>query len=85
MESLPSTNPEVFHLFSEFGDFVVSRTGNPFSAIGVDHRHKQLNKDVKGNGGMVGLTEKSVDGVLVVPKNPELWGNSKCNTFQCNA
>ena len=25
--------------------------------MGIDHRHEQLNKDVRGDGGAIGLTE----------------------------
>ena len=57
MENLHKTDPCVYDEFSKYGNFVISRTKNPFSAMGIDHRHEQLNKDVKGNGGMIGLTE----------------------------
>ena len=26
--------------------------------MGIDQRHEQLNKDLKGDGGMIGLTEE---------------------------
>ena len=57
MEVLDETDPEVLTEFLINGNFVVSRTRNPFSAMGIDQRHEQLNKDVKGDGGAVGLTE----------------------------
>ena len=41
------------------GNFVVARTKNRFSSMGIDHRHEQLNADVKGcASGAVGLTEE---------------------------
>lgn len=39
------------------GKFVVNKTGNAHSALGIDHAHEQNNADIKGNGGAVGLTE----------------------------
>ena len=60
MENLHKTNPSVYEELKNNGNFVISRTKNPFSAMGIDHRHEQLNKDIKdikGSGGMVGLTE----------------------------
>ena len=35
-------------------NFVISRTKNGFSSMGLDQRYEQLNKDVKGNGRMIG-------------------------------
>lgn len=58
MEMLPETNPTIYHEFeANNGNFIVSRTSNSFSSMGLDQRHEQLNKDIKGDGGMVGLTE----------------------------
>ena len=49
--------PLVFEEFKNQGNFVISRTRNVFSAMGLDQRHEQLNKDVKGDREIVGLTE----------------------------
>ena len=57
LEMLKETNPDIFHEFETNSNFVVSRTKNSFSSIGLDQCHEQLNKDIKGDGGMVGLTE----------------------------
>lgn len=41
-------------------EFTVNkRRSKPFSAIGLDHAHEQLNARVKGVGGAVGLTENA--------------------------
>ena len=56
LEMLKETNPDIFHEFETNSNFVVSRTKNSFSSIGLDQCHEQLNKDIK-DGGMVGLTE----------------------------
>ena len=57
MSILNKTNPSMYEAFSTEGRFVVSRTKNPFSSIGIDHCHEQLNKSVKCDGGAVGFTE----------------------------
>ena len=46
MGMLSATNPDVFNEFCN-GNFAVKGTRNPFSAMGLDQRHEQLNKDVK--------------------------------------
>ena len=48
MEMLKETNPDVFQKFYVNGNFTVARTKNVFSTMGLDQRHEQLNKDVKG-------------------------------------
>ena len=57
MKMLEITNPDVYQAFNEFGCFVVSRTKKPFSSMELDQRHEQHNKDVKGYGGVLGLTK----------------------------
>ena len=54
---LEQINPDVFKAFEESGFFPVFRTGNPFSAMGLDQRLEQHNKALKGDGGAVHLTE----------------------------
>ena len=44
-------------LFIDRQYFVVSRTKNAFSSMGLDQHYEQLNKLVKDDGRMVGLTE----------------------------
>ena len=50
-------HPDIYRKFSVNGGFVLSRTKNPFSAMGNDQCHKQLNKFVKGDWEALGLTE----------------------------
>ena len=50
MKMLEMTNPDVYQAFNEFGCFVVSRTKKPFLSMGLNQRHEQHNKDVKGYG-----------------------------------
>ena len=46
-------------VLSEFmaGKFTVNKTGRAFSSIAIDQAHEQLNAAVKGDGGIIGLTE----------------------------
>lgn len=46
--------------FDEQGHWVLSKTGNSFSAIAIDQAHEQEYKKVKTTGGAVGLTENPV-------------------------
>ena len=57
MEMLHKTNPLVHQEFHANGNFVVTRTNNDFLSMALGKIHEQLNKDIKGGGGMVGLTE----------------------------
>ena len=50
MNMLPYTNPDVDDAFINEGNFVISRTPNAFSAMGIDPCQEQLNKLVKGEG-----------------------------------
>ena len=54
MESLPTL---IHQEFEEYGNWVVQKTMNGFSAIVFDHVHEQNNGVVRGSGGAVGLTE----------------------------
>ena len=53
---LQSTHPDVYKHFSE-GCFTVHKTTRQFSDIALDQAHEQVNAEVKGEGGAVGLTE----------------------------
>ena len=56
MCGLKAMHPSVHEQFLR-GHFTVMKTGNPFSALAIDHAHEQNNAAVKGDGGAVGLTE----------------------------
>ena len=56
MVSLKERHPEIHQAFEE-GNFVVNKTANQFSGISLDHAHEQNNALVKGEGGVLGLTE----------------------------
>ena len=57
MKSLPESISKVFQ---EEGRWVLSKTGNRFSANPFDQAHEQENKVVKSAGGAVGLRENPV-------------------------
>ena len=50
MEMLQELNSSIFHEFEANGNFVVSKTKNALSSMGLDQRHEQVNKDLKGEG-----------------------------------
>ena len=52
MKELPAQTLEAF----TNGNFVVNRSTRRFSSIAVDQGHEQLNKMLKGTGGVIGLT-----------------------------
>ena len=49
-------------LYKQFADgFVtVAKTNNPFSYIGFDHNHEQLNKELKMHDGILNLSDEYV-------------------------
>ena len=57
MVNLEHMHPELFNKFCE-GFFVVNKTQNPFSMIGLDHNHEQANRTVKEEGGSFYLEGK---------------------------
>ena len=58
MNLLGMIHPNTLTEFKK-GHFTVRKTLNRFSAIAIDHAHEKNNKWVKGDGGVIGLTENS--------------------------
>ena len=56
MVALKTMHPSVYHEFQK-GNFVVQRSTCGFSCMALDQSHEQSNKCIKGDGGVVGLTE----------------------------
>ena len=56
MNLLSSTHPDIHQEFTN-GSFVVHKTEMVFSSIPLDYAHEQVNAQVKGESGAVGLTE----------------------------
>ena len=57
MKFLPRPITEEFEIQ---GNWVISKTANTFSGILFDQAHEQENRNVKGSGGCIGLTENPV-------------------------
>ena len=53
---LKHKHPEICAAFQD-GGFVVQPSNMPFSAISMDQAHEMNNKVIKGDGGIIGLTE----------------------------
>ena len=49
-------HPEICAAFQD-GGFAVQPSNKPFSAISIDQAHEMNNKVIKGDGGIIGLTE----------------------------
>eukprot|EP00112_Aurelia_sp_Birch-Aquarium-sp1_P002705 Seg1300.7 transcript_id=Seg1300.7/GoldUCD/mRNA.D3Y31 product="hypothetical protein" protein_id=Seg1300.7/GoldUCD/D3Y31 len=58
MTELKEKHPGIAREFSK-GKFCVQKSYNVFSAISLDQAHEQMNEKIKGDGGMIGLTENS--------------------------
>ena len=57
MKMLEKIYLEVYHDFTKYGLFVKSKAKNSsFSAMSLNDRHEQNNKDLKSNGGTFGIT-----------------------------
>ena len=76
MENLPTSVHEEFLL----GKWVLSKTCNKFSAIPFDQAHENENKYVKGDGGIIGITEKPETMRKWLVAGPEL--SRLLNTFE---
>lgn len=71
MYQLDDKHPFIAEKFRE-GKFTVNKTGNNFSSIAIDHAHEQNNKCVKGDGGVIGLTEDSAQLLRWMVSGPEI-------------
>ncbi|KAK3923417.1 Envelopment polyprotein [Frankliniella fusca] len=56
LTALQDTHPSIYREFQR-GLFVARTTQRAFSAMGLDQAHEQINARIKGDGGMVGITE----------------------------
>ena len=55
----PERHPDLYEAFSN-GYFVVKKSTNPFSMIGLDHNHEQGNRIISDNAGAVSLDDECV-------------------------
>jgi len=58
MVTLPRAQPQVAREF-EAGSFTIQKTSRQFSAIPIDQAHEQNNAAIRGDGGAVGVIDKS--------------------------
>ena len=68
---LDTKYPDIAERFRE-GKFTVSKTHNNFSSIAIDHAHEQNNKCIKGDGGVIGLTENSAQLLRWMVSGPKI-------------
>ena len=59
MLNLEYKHPDLYKQFDD-GFFTVAKTNNPFSLIGFDHNHEQLNKELKMHRGNLNLGDECV-------------------------
>ena len=71
MESLGTELPAVAAEFRK-GHFVIDKTNRAFSLIPINQAHEQNNKIVKGDGGIIGLTEGSTQLPRWMVSGPEI-------------
>ena len=71
LKELRSRHLDVYKNFTE-GKFVAHQTSKKFSAIALDHAHEQLNADLKGHGGIIGITENQNALVRWATAGPEV-------------
>ena len=63
VHDLLNLTKELPELAKEFmaGKFTISKSAHPFSAIAIDQGHEQNNKIVKGDGGLIGITDQNIN------------------------
>ncbi|KAE8742548.1 hypothetical protein FOCC_FOCC011900 [Frankliniella occidentalis] len=71
LTALQDSHPGIYREFQR-GLFVARTTGRAFSAMGLDQAHEQLNARIKGDGGMIGITESQSSLIKWLLAAPEL-------------
>ena len=72
MVQLPKKHPHVYKEFSKGGKFTVQKTTNTFSSIPLDQAHEKNNELIKGDGGIIGITENPGPLLRWMVAEPEL-------------
>ena len=83
MLALEYTHPDVYEEFVA-GNFTVNKSGRKFSNIAADHAHEQLNALIKGEGGVIGLTEKDAAQcrwAVAAPEVVRMLQEFECKSF----
>ena len=70
MDNLEKANPDVYEEFNTEGRFTVSVSGRPFSTIGLDQNHEQLNAKLKDDWDNTGSLGDKLKKLLV--SGPEI-------------
>lgn len=71
MVQLKHQAPSV-HAEFEKGHFVVKKTDHVFSTMAMDQAHEQLNDHIKGDGGIIGITDNSSALIQWITAGPEI-------------
>ena len=56
MVQLKDLNPSTYEEFQK-GHFVVQKSDHAFSTMAIDQAYEQMNEKIKGDGGVIGLTD----------------------------
>ncbi|XP_052123378.1 uncharacterized protein LOC127749403 [Frankliniella occidentalis] len=81
--NLEKHHPELWNAFQK-GYFVAAKSSRRFSTISLDQAHEQLNATLKGNGGVVGLTDSPsalLNWILFAPEIADIVDKFEQNTF----
>ena len=71
MLNLKQSHPDVEQQFRD-GNFAVDMSNKRFSAMSIDQAHEQMNPVIKGDGGVVGITESETALTRWIIASPEI-------------
>lgn len=71
MLNLKQSHPDVEQQFRD-GNFAVDMSNKRFSAMSIDQAHEQMNAVIKGDGGVVGITESETALTRWIIASPEI-------------
>ena len=80
------TFPKSVKTESEIRHFVINRSCHRSSCLPIDHAHEQMNKKLKGVGGVIGLTENPLMLERWIVAGPDLrhLKEFKMNSMNCH-
>ncbi|MEW8543564.1 MAG: hypothetical protein AB2693_08500, partial [Candidatus Thiodiazotropha sp.] len=71
MVQLKITAPPVYEEFNK-GNFAVQKSTHVFSAMAMDQAHEQMNELIKGEGGVIGITDNPSALIKWITAGPEI-------------
>lgn len=71
MVQLKEKVPSVFEAFKN-GNFVVQKSAHVFSTMALDQAHEQMNELIKGDGGVIGITDNPSALIKWITAGPEV-------------